>query len=151
MDYKKINNDDSIVYSLHGDGELQEGQVWEGFMYASAKKIDNIIATIDYNKKQIDGSIDDVLPMGNLKDKLEAFDWIVLEEFQGNNVEAVTNTLNNAKELCGNGKPIVIIMHTEMGNGVDYMMGTHKWHGSAPNDEQLAAALAQNPETLGDY
>tara|TARA_B100000902_G_C27261113_1_gene890811 strand:- start:239 stop:1084 length:846 start_codon:yes stop_codon:yes gene_type:complete len=148
---KKLNKDDSIVYSLHGDGELQEGQLWEAFMYASGNKVDNLIATIDYNKKQIDGSIDDVLPMGNLTAKLEAFDWIVLEEFQGNNVEAVINTLNRAKDLSGSGKPIVIIMHTEMGNGVDYMMGTHKWHGSAPNDEQLTAGLEQNPETLGDY
>jgi transketolase len=148
---KKLNNDDSLVYTLHGDGELQEGQCWEAFMYAAGKKVDNLIATIDYNQKQIDGSIDDVLPMGNLTAKLEAFDWIVLEEFQGNNVEAVINTLNRAKELTGKGKPITIIMHTEMGNGVDYMMGTHKWHGSAPNDEQLATALEQNPETLGDY
>jgi transketolase len=148
---KKLNNDDSLVYTLHGDGELQEGQCWEAFMYAAGKKVDNLIATIDYNQKQIDGSIDDVLPMGNLTAKLEAFDWVVLEEFQGNNVEAVINTLNRAKELTGKGKPIAIIMHTEMGNGVDYMMGTHKWHGSAPNDEQLAAALEQNPETLGDY
>ena len=115
------------------------------------KKVDNLIATIDYNKKQIDGSIDEVLPMGNLCAKLKAFDWIVLEEFQGNNLEAVINTLKRAKELTGKGKPIAIILHTEMGNGVDYMMGTHKWHGSAPNDEQLAAALSQNPETLGDY
>jgi transketolase len=148
---KKLNKDDSIVYSLHGDGELQEGQCWEAFMYAAGKKVDNLIATIDYNQKQIDGSIDDVLPMGNLTAKLEAFDWIVLEEFQGNDIEAVINTLARAKELSGHGKPVVIIMHTEMGNGVDYMMGTHKWHGSAPNDEQLASALAQNLETLGDY
>ncbi|KRO67772.1 MAG: transketolase [Cryomorphaceae bacterium BACL11 MAG-121128-bin16] len=148
---KKLNNDKSIIYTLHGDGELQEGQVWEAFMYAAGKKVDNLIATIDYNKKQIDGSIDEVLPMGNLCAKLKAFDWIVLEEFQGNNLEAVINTLKRAKELTGKGKPIAIILHTEMGNGVDYMMGTHKWHGSAPNDEQLAAALSQNPETLGDY
>ena len=148
---KKLNNDKSIIYTLHGDGELQEGQVWEAFMYAAGKKVDNLIATIDYNKKQIDGSIDEVLPMGNLSAKLKAFDWIVLEEFQGNNLEAVINTLKRAKELTGRGKPIAIILHTEMGNGVDYMMGTHKWHGSAPNDEQLAAALSQNPETLGDY
>jgi transketolase len=148
---KKLNKDDSLIYTLHGDGELQEGQVWEAFMYAAGKKVDNLIATIDYNQKQIDGSIDDVLPMGNLTAKLEAFDWIVLEEFQGNNVEAVINTLARAKELSGNGKPVAIIMHTEMGNGVDFMMGTHKWHGSAPNDEQLADALSQNPETLGDY
>ena len=148
---KKLNNDKSIIYTLHGDGELQEGQVWEAFMYAAGKKVDNLIATIDYNKKQIDGSIDEVLPMGNLSAKLKAFDWIVLEEFQGNNLEAVINTLKRAKELTGKGKPIAIILHTEMGNGVDYMMGTHKWHGSAPNDEQLVAALSQNHETLGDY
>ena len=148
---KKLNNDKSIIYTLHGDGELQEGQVWEAFMYAAGKKVDNLIATIDYNKKQIDGSIDEVLPMGNLCAKLKAFDWIVLEEFQGNNLEAVINTLKRAKELTGKGKPIAIILHTEMGNGVDYMMGTHKWHGSAPNDDELAAALSQNPETLGDY
>ena len=148
---KKLNNDKSIIYTLHGDGELQEGQVWEAFMYAAGKKVDNLIATIDYNKKQIDGSIDEVLPMGNLSAKLKAFDWIVLEEFQGNNLEAVINTLKRAKELTGKGKPIAIILHTEMGNGVDYMMGTHKWHGSAPNDDELAAALSQNPETLGDY
>ena len=148
---KKLNNDDSIVYTLHGDGELQEGQCWEAFMYASGKKVDNLIATIDYNQKQIDGSLDEVLPMGNLTAKLEAFDWLVLEEKEGNNLEAIIKTLNKAKELSGKGKPVAIILHTEMGNGVDYMMGTHKWHGSAPNDEQLANALSQNPETLGDY
>jgi len=148
---KKLNKDDSMVYTLHGDGELQEGQNWEALMYAAGKNVDNLIATIDYNQKQIDGSLDEVLPMGNLTAKLEAFDWIVLEEFQGNNIEAVINTLARAKELAGNGKPVAIIMHTEMGNGVDYMMGTHKWHGSAPNDEQLVSALSQNPETLGDY
>ena len=148
---KKLNNDKSIVYSLHGDGELQEGQMWEAFMYASGKNVDNLIATIDYNQKQIDGSLDDVLPLGNLTAKLESFDWIVLEEKEGNNIEAVINTLNKAKELSGKGKPVAIVLHTEMGNGVDYMMGTHKWHGSAPNDEQLASALSQNPETLGDY
>jgi len=148
---KKLNKDKSLIYTLHGDGELQEGQNWEALMYAAAHKVDNLIATIDYNQKQIDGSIDDVLPMGSLKTKLEAFDWLVLEEFQGNNLEAITNTLSRAKELTGKGKPIAIIMHTEMGNGVDYMMGTHKWHGSAPNDKQLTEALAQNPETLGDY
>ncbi len=148
---KKLNNDDSIVYTLHGDGELQEGQCWEAFMYASGKKVDNLIATIDYNQKQIDGSLDEVLPMGNLTAKLEAFDWLVLEEKEGNNIEAIIKTLNKAKELSGKGKPIAIVLHTEMGNGVDYMMGTHKWHGSAPNDEQLANALSQNPETLGDY
>jgi len=148
---KKLNNDKSIVYTLHGDGELQEGQIWEALMYASANKVDNLIATIDYNQKQIDGSLDEVLSIGNLTSKLTAFDWIVLEEFQGNDITAVINTLERAKELTRNKKPVAIILHTEMGNGVDFMMGTHKWHGSAPNDEQLAKALDQNIETLGDY
>ena len=148
---KKLNNDDKLIYSLHGDGELQEGQIWEALMYASANKVDNLIATIDYNKKQIDGSLDDVLPLGDLKAKLEAFDWHVLEEKEGNDIEAVIRILEKAKSLSGNNKPIAILLHTEMGNGVDYMMGTHKWHGSAPNDEQLESALAQNAETLGDY
>tara|TARA_B100000287_G_C20658744_1_gene789424 strand:- start:1086 stop:1931 length:846 start_codon:yes stop_codon:yes gene_type:complete len=148
---KKLNNDNSLVFSLHGDGELQEGQIWEGLMYASAKNIDNIIATIDYNKKQIDGSLDEVLPMGNLKKKFEAFDWLVIEEVNGNKIHNIIKTLNKAKEMTGKGKPVLIILHTEMGNGVDYMMGTHKWHGSAPNDAQLLEALSQNPETLGDY
>ena len=148
---KKLNNDKSIVYTLHGDGELQEGQIWEALMYASANKVDNLIATIDYNQKQIDGSLDEVLAIGNLTAKLTAFDWIVLEEFQGNDITAVINTLERAKELTRNKKPVAIILHTEMGNGVDFMMGTHKWHGSAPNDEQLAKALDQNIETLGDY
>jgi transketolase len=148
---KKLNNDKSIVYTLHGDGELQEGQIWEALMYASANKVDNLIATIDYNQMQIDGSLDEVLSIGNLTAKLTAFDWIVLEEFQGNDITAVINTLERAKELTRNKKPVAIILHTEMGNGVDFMMGTHKWHGSAPNDEQLAEALVQNIETLGDY
>lgn len=148
---KKLNNDDSIIYTLHGDGELQEGQVWEAFMYASGNKVDNLIATIDYNQKQIDGSIDEVLPMGNLTKKLEAFDWIVLEEKKGNSMKAVINILKKAKKLIGKKKPVAILLHTEMGNGVDYMMGTHKWHGSAPNDKQLEDALSQNAETLGDY
>ena len=148
---KKLNNDDRTVYSLHGDGELQEGQIWEAFMYAAGKNVDNLIATIDYNQKQIDGSLSEVLPMGNLNAKLKAFDWIVLEEFKGNNIEAVIKTLNKAKKLSGNGKPVAIIMHTEMGNGVDFMMGTHKWHGSAPDNDQLHSALEQNLETLGDY
>ncbi len=148
---KKLNNDNSLVFSLHGDGELQEGQIWEGLMYASAKNVDNIIATIDYNKKQIDGSLDEVLPMGNLKKKFEAFDWLVIEEVNGNKIHNIIKTLNKAKEMTGKGKPVLIILHTEMGNGVDYMMGTHKWHGSAPNDTQLLEALSQNPETLGDY
>ncbi len=148
---KKLNKDKNIIYSLHGDGELQEGQIWEAIMFASANKVDNIIATIDYNKKQIDGSLDDVLSLGNLKAKIESFDWIVLEEFEGNNITSILATINKAKKLTRNGKPIAILLHTEMGNGVDYMMGTHKWHGSAPNDEQLKIALEQNPVTLGDY
>ena len=148
---KKLNNDNKLIYSLHGDGELQEGQIWEAVMYASANKVDNIIATIDYNKKQIDGEIDDVLPLGDLSAKFEAFDWIVLEEKKGNDLYSISKILIKAKELTNNGKPIVILLHTEMGNGVDFMMGTHKWHGNAPNDEQLEIALSQNTETLGDY
>ena len=148
---KKLNNDNKLIYSLHGDGELQEGQIWEAVMYASANKVDNIIATIDYNKKQIDGEIDDVLPLGDLRAKFEAFDWIVLEEKKGNDLHSISTALKKAKELTNNGKPIVILLHTEMGNGVDFMMGTHKWHGNAPNDEQLEIALSQNTETLGDY
>ena len=148
---KKLNNDDSFIYSLHGDGELQEGQNWEAIMFAAGNKVDNLIATVDYNKKQIDGSIDDVLPMGDIAEKFSAFGWEVLEEKDGNNLEAIINCLNNAKKISGKGKPVVIILHTEMGNGVDFMMGTHKWHGVAPNDEQLADGLAQNPVTLGDY
>ena len=148
---KKLNNDNKLIYSLHGDGELQEGQIWEAVMYASANKVDNIIATIDYNKKQIDGEIDDVLPLGDLRAKFEAFDWIVLEEKKGNDLYSISKVLKKAKELTNNGKPIVILLHTEMGNGVDFMMGTHKWHGNAPNDEQLEIALSQNTETLGDY
>lgn len=148
---KKLNGDDSIVYSLHGDGELQEGQIWEATMYAAGKKVDNLISTIDYNLKQIDGATDDVLPLGDVKAKFEAFGWIVLENKNGNDMKEVLRYLAEAKSLTGQGKPIMILMHTEMGNGVDYMMGTHKWHGSAPNDEQLASALAQNEETLGDY
>ena len=148
---KKLNNDRNIIYTLMGDGELQEGQNWEAIMYASANKVDNIIATIDYNKKQIDGSIDDVLRMGNIKDKFESFDWIVIEEKKGNDIISTLNTINKAKKATGKGRPVAIILHTEMGNGVDFMMGTHKWHGSAPNDEQLQEALSQNEETLGDY
>ena len=136
---------------LHGDGELQEGQIWEAVMYASANKVDNLIATVDYNKKQIDGEIDDVLPLGDLKAKFEAFDWLVLEELNGNDIASVSSILSKAKHLTKKGKPIVILLHTEMGNGVDFMMGTHKWHGNAPNDEQLEIALSQNNETLGDY
>ena len=148
---KKINNDSNLIYCLMGDGELQEGQNWEAIMYAASNKVDNLIATIDYNKKQIDGSIDEVLAMGDLKKKIEAFDWIVLEEKNGNDLKSISSVLSNAKEKTKQGKPIVILLHTEMGNGVDFMMGTHKWHGNAPNDEQLEIALAQNTETLGDY
>jgi len=148
---KKLNNDDSFVFTLHGDGELQEGQIWEAAMYASAKKIDRLIAAVDVNEKQIDGTTDDVLAMGSLKAKWEAFGWDVIEVSKGNDLVAISAAITEAKSKAGNGKPICLLLHTEMGNGVDFMMGTHKWHGVAPNDEQLAAALAQNPETLGDY
>tara|TARA_B100000963_G_scaffold125587_1_gene109574 strand:+ start:3589 stop:4434 length:846 start_codon:yes stop_codon:yes gene_type:complete len=148
---KKLNNDPNLVFTLHGDGELQEGQVWEALMYASANKVDNLIVTIDYNKKQIDGSLEDVLAIGNLSKKLEAFDWTVLEEKNGNNITSVIDIIELAISKTKKQKPVVIILHTEMGNGVDFMMGTHKWHGSAPNDKQLEIALSQNTETLGDY
>ena len=148
---KKLNNDYKLIYSLHGDGELQEGQNWEAIMYASAKKIDNIICTIDLNGKQIDGETDDVLHMGDVKKKFEAFDWDVLEVKEGNDVEAIKNGLAEAKSRTGKGKPVCILLYTEMGNGVDFMMHTHAWHGKAPNDDQLEVALAQNPATLGDY
>tara|TARA_Y100000992_G_scaffold299942_1_gene267600 strand:+ start:177 stop:1007 length:831 start_codon:yes stop_codon:yes gene_type:complete len=148
---KKLNNDDSLVYVLTGDGELQEGQNWEAFMYASANKVDNIIVTVDYNGQQIDGSTEDVLDIGNLKLKLESFNWKVLEIENGNSLDEVYQIMSEAKESSMNGKPIVILMKTIMGNGVDFMMHTHKWHGVAPNDEQLEKALNQNPETLGDY
>ena len=148
---KKLNNDTNIVYSLHGDGELQEGQIWEAAMYAAAKKVDNIISTVDMNGQQIDGSTNSVLPMGRLKAKFEAFGWDVIDLPEGNNIASIVSTLHKAKEHTGKGKPVTILMKTEMGNGVDFMMYTHKWHGSAPNDEQLASALSQNAETLGDY
>ena len=147
---KKLNNDDSIVYSLHGDGELQEGQIWEAALYAAANKVDNLISTIDYNGRQIDGDLEDVLPMGNLVQKWQAFGWEVLE-MDGHNIDEIKTTLAKAKNLVGNGKPIMIVMTTEMGQGVDYMMGTHKWHGTTPNEEQLTNALGQLEETLGDY
>ncbi|MCD9855099.1 transketolase [Epilithonimonas sp. JDS] len=140
---KKLDGDDSLVYTLQGDGELQEGQNWEAFMYAAAKKVDNIISTIDYNGRQIDGDTDNVLPLGDLHAKLEAFGWIVLEEKNGNDLEAVTAILNKAKSETGNGKPVAILLHTEMGSGVDYMVGSHAWHGKAPNDEQLDTAFKQ--------
>ena len=148
---KKLNNDSSLVYVLTGDGELQEGQNWEAFMYASANKVDNIIITVDYNGQQIDGSTEDVLDIGDLKQKFEAFGWKVLEVEEGNSLDKVYETLSIAKENSKKGKPIVILMKTVMGNGVDFMMHTHEWHGKAPDDDQLKIALNQNPETLGDY
>ena len=148
---KKLNGDKHLVYSLHGDGELQEGQNWEAIMYAASKKVDNLISTVDRNHQQIDGCTDDVLPMGDLKAKFEAFGWDVLEIENGNNLSEVLEGLKEAKSRTGKGKPVCILMTTVMGHGVDFMMHTHKWHGVAPNDEQLETALAQNPETLGDY
>ena len=147
---KKANNDASLVYILMGDGELEEGQIWEGVMFAAAKKIDNLIATVDVNGQQIDGPVNEVLPIGALRPKWEAFGWQVLE-MDGNNMEEVVNTLKKAKTLTGMQQPVVILMNTIMGNGVDFMMHTHKWHGVAPNDEQLAKGLSQLEETLGDY
>ena len=148
---KKLNGCKHIVYSLHGDGEMQEGQNWEAIMYASAKKVDNIIATIDLNGQQIDGSTDDVLPMGSFRAKFEAFGWTVIDIEEGNSIEAILKGMTEAKSLTGQGKPVCVLLKTVMGNGVDFMMHTHAWHGKAPNDEQLAIGLEQNPETLGDY
>jgi transketolase len=148
---KKINNDPSLVYVLTGDGELQEGQNWEAFMYASANKVDNIIVTVDHNGQQIDGSTEDVLDIGNLKEKFKSFGWEVLEVDNGNSLDKIYEALKIAKESSKKGKPIAILMKTVMGNGVDFMMHTHEWHGKAPNDDQLEIALNQNPETLGDY
>ena len=148
---KKLNGDDKIIYTLHGDGELQEGQVWESAMYASAKKIDNLISTIDLNGKQIDGATDDVLPMGSIRAKFEAFGWEVIDIIKGNDVDSIIKGLSEAKSKTGKGKPVCVLLHTEMGNGIDFMMHTHAWHGKAPNDDQLAVALNQNPVTLGDY
>ena len=148
---KKLNNDNKLIYSLHGDGELQEGQNWEAIMYASAKNVDNIIATIDVNGQQIDGSTPDVIDMGNLKSKFESFGWNVCEINQGNNIQSIIDGMNKAKSKTGKNKPICVLLKTVMGNGVDFMMHTHEWHGKAPNDEQLETALNQNPETLGDY
>ena len=147
---KKMNNDDAIVYTLHGDGEMQEGQIWEAAMYASHHKIDNIISTIDYNGQQIDGSLEDVMSLGDLKGKWQAFGWEVLE-MDGHNFENISDTMKIAKAMIGKGKPIMILMTTDMGKGVDFMEGTHKWHGVAPNDDQLTDALSQLQETLGDY
>jgi transketolase len=148
---KKLNGDDHLVYSLHGDGELQEGQNWEAIMYAGSKKVDNLIATIDRNGQQIDGATEDVMSLGDVGAKFSVFGWDVIELKEGNDVNAIIQTMKEAKSRTGKGKPVCIIMHTIMGNGVDFMMHTHAWHGKAPNDEQLATALAQNPETLGDY
>ena len=148
---KKLNHDNKLIYVLLGDGELQEGQNWEAAMFASANKIDNIIATVDLNGKQIDGSTDEVLHMGDLNKKFSSFGWKVLELKEGNNLELIIKTLKRAKTLTKKQKPIIILMETEMGNGVDFMMGTHEWHGKAPNDELLVKALDQNPETIGDY
>lgn len=148
---KKLNGDNRLIYSLHGDGELQEGQNWEAIMYAGSKKIDNYIAAIDVNFKQIDGTTDEVLSLGSLRAKFEAFGWEVLEIEKGNDVEAIIAGVKAAQALTGKEKPVCILLYTEMGNGVDFMMYTHAWHGKAPNAEQLESALGQNPETLGDY
>lgn len=147
---KKLNNEDTIVYTLHGDGELQEGQIWEAALFAAANKVDNIIATIDYNGRQIDGDVDDVLSLGNLEQKWQSFGWEVFK-MDGHNFDDILQTIEKAQSKIGQGKPIVIIMKTEMGQGVDFMMGTHKWHGVAPNEEQLESALSQLEETFGDF
>jgi transketolase len=147
---KKMDGDKHLVYSLHGDGEMQEGQIWEAAMFAAANKVDNLIMTIDANGRQIDGDVEDVLSLGDLRMKMEAFGWHVLE-MNGNKMPEVVKGLQAAKAQTGKGKPVCIIMKTEMGYGVDFMMGSHKWHGVAPNDEQLANALSQLEETLGDY
>jgi transketolase len=148
---KKLNKDDRIVYSLHGDGELNEGQIWEAAMYAAGNKVDNLICTVDVNGQQIDGPTDKVMPLGDLEAKFKAFGWDVLKIANGNDLSQVIEGLKNAKSHTGKGKPVVILMKTEMGAGVDFMMGSHKWHGVAPNNEQLAQALNQLPETIGDY
>ena len=147
---KKLNNDKHLVFTLHGDGELQEGQIWEAAMYCAHHKIDNLIATVDVNGQQIDGPTEAVMSLGNLKAKFEAFGWDVLAT-NGHNYDELNATIDQAKSMTGNGKPILILMETAMGKGVDFMEGTHKWHGVAPNDEQLASALSQLEETLGDY
>ena len=147
---KKLNNDSSVVFSLHGDGELDEGQNWEAIMFAAHHKVDNLISTVDWNHQQIDGTIEKVMDHGDLRRKFEAFGWITLE-MNGNDMDEIAATLKNAKSLLGQGKPVAVMMHTIMGKGVDFMENDHNWHGVAPNDEQLAKALAQLPETLGDY
>lgn len=148
---KKMNGDQHLVYTLHGDGELQEGQIWEAALFAPANKVDNLICTVDYNGQQIDGSTEHVLSLGNLAQKFEAFGWSVLTINDGNNMTQVVEGLEKAKSHTGKGKPVMVIMHTAMGAGVDFMMGSHKWHGVAPNDDQLAVALTQLQETSGDY
>ncbi len=148
---KKLNGDDHLVFSLHGDGELQEGQNWEAIMFAAGNKVDNLIATIDRNGQQIDGATEEVLPLGDVAEKFRVFGWDVLEIKNGNDLDQVITGLNEAKKRTGKGKPICIVMTTVMGHGVDFMMHTHAWHGKAPNDEQLDIALSQNPVTLGDY
>lgn len=147
---KKLNGDDRIVFSLHGDGELQEGQIWEAAMFAAAKKVDNLISTVDWNGRQIDGDVDEVLPLGDLKAKWIAFGWEVLE-MNGNDMQDILRTMAEAKSRSGKGRPVMVLMRTEMGQGVDFMMHSHAWHGIAPNDAQLASALGQLEETLGDY
>lgn len=148
---KKLNEDSHLVYTLCGDGELQEGQNWEAIMYAAGNNVDNLIVTVDLNGQQIDGSTQNVLPLGNLREKFEAFGWDVMDIEKGNDMEAVISGLKKAKEKTGKGKPVCVLLHTVMGNGVDFMMHTHEWHGKAPNDEQLEKALLMNPATLGDY
>ncbi|MFZ9386311.1 MAG: transketolase [Chitinophagaceae bacterium] len=147
---KKLNGEKNLVYSLHGDGELDEGQIWEAIMFAAHHQVDNLISTIDWNGQQIDGPTDKVMNLGNIREKFEVFGWTTLE-MNGNDMDDVVATLEKAKSLTGQGKPVGIMMHTAMGKGVDFMEGTHEWHGIAPNDEQLAKALSQLPETLGDY
>ena len=148
---KKLNKDNKLIYSLHGDGELQEGQIWEAIMYAGAKKIDNLILSVDVNNQQICGSTDEILSLGDLKTKFSAFNWKVIEVLNGNDIESVLTNLKTAQTLTSNNQPICLLLNTEMGFGVDYMMGSHKWHGIAPNDEQLQQALDQLTETIGDY
>ena len=148
---KKLNNDNNLIYCLMGDGELQEGQNWEAIMYASANKVDNVVVTVDLNGQQIDGSTENVLSLGNLKSKFNAFGWEVIECFEGNDIDKIKSSLKEAKEICFKNKPVCILLKTIMGNGVDFMMHTHEWHGKAPNDDQLMIGLNQNEETLGDY
>jgi transketolase len=148
---KRLNKDSKLIYSLHGDGELQEGQIWEAALFASANKVDNYIATIDVNRQQIDGPTDEVMAMGSIRQKFEAFGWEVMDIQEGNDMQAVITGIQKAKTLTGKGKPVCVLLHTEMGYGVDFMQGTHHWHGKAPNDDQLANALGQLEESIGDY